>query len=88
MKGDLNCPLGMKGGPAMQALAYKEKAKNRGSGGVEPIKTSLYGLISSIRDALGPGEEDLVVAVVLDLIRPGRAKWVRRHKSAEALQLF
>jgi len=39
--------------------------------------TSLYELIEAVQNAVGPENDDLVVAIVMDLLRSGRIKFLR-----------
>jgi hypothetical protein len=45
----------------------------------ETITTTLYDLIEAVNTALGPENEDLVVATVADILRRGRARFVHKH---------
>ena len=40
-----------------------------------PITTTLYDLISALQEAAGPGEDPLVVASMVHLMRSGRLRW-------------
>ena len=42
--------------------------------GVTSTKTTLYHLIGAISDAVKPGEENLILAVVINLIESGKIK--------------
>lgn len=39
--------------------------------------TSLYELIEAVQKAVGPENDDLVVAIIMDLMRSGRIKCLR-----------
>jgi hypothetical protein len=39
------------------------------------ITTTLYDLIAALQDAAGPGEDPLVVAAMVHLMRAGRLTW-------------
>ena len=41
--------------------------------------TNLYELIEAIQEVVGPENDDLVVAIVMDLVRSGRIKFLRHR---------
>lgn len=64
-----------------------ERVKPRGKKGPHskcrnPIRTTLYELIEAIGEEVGDGEDALVVAAVVDLMRSGRIKSLRWTKAS------
>ena len=47
------------------------------------ITTTLYDLLAALQEVVDPGEEALVVAVVVSMLRAGRLTW---HRGAAALE--
>ena len=47
------------------------------------ITTTLYDLIAALQEVVDPGEEALVVATVVSMLRAGRLTW---HSSTAALE--
>ena len=50
------------------------------------INTTLYDLIKLVSEEVKPGEDRLVVQVVLDLIESGKAKWAHSRKRSKLLK--
>lgn len=65
----------------MQALAYKSKMMDAEVIEKVTINTMLYDLIEAISEEIEPGEDELIVPVVLDLIKSGRLKWKRNQRN-------
>ena len=55
----------------MQTMAQTFQTVESAHSGLTTVKTTLYELIEAIREHVQPGEEDLVVETVLDLLETG-----------------
>jgi hypothetical protein len=49
------------------------------------LRTTLRELIYAISDEVGPGEEVLISAAVLDLIQSSKVKWARALKISRSI---
>jgi hypothetical protein len=62
------------GGGHMNALAHKSRLDSRHSDELSAFTSSLYDLIEAISDEVEPGEDQLVCATVLSLMKSGKIK--------------
>jgi hypothetical protein len=65
----------------MQALAYKTEMMDSDLSEKTTINITLYDLIEAISEEIEPGENELIVPVVLDLIESGRVKRKRNNRN-------
>lgn len=70
----------------MNALAHVMDTMTPGLQEAAMTTSSLYGLIEAISNEAEPGEEELIVWAVLDLLKSGKIKWVSGHRDLRRIR--
>jgi hypothetical protein len=74
-----------KGEGEMNALAHVMDTMTPDLQETGTTTSSLYDLIEAISEEVRPGEDELIVEAVLNLMKSGQIKWVSRHRNLKPI---